>query len=117
MLVRKYKYYIVDKNDILNPILVRFSAYSRIWAEYNLKRYFNSEYYEVLSGRIAKKYKFKIRSISPRKRINTYHYPSSHNISNQKRKTYRTIQRRKKTKLKEIGRTCKQSPVPYCSKN
>lgn len=120
MLVRKDRYYIVDKTDILKPVLIRFASYSRIWAKYNLRRYFNSGYYEVLSGRVAKKYKLKIHTFNTckfRVWISIYYYPDSHNITRQKRKTYRTIQRRKKIKLNEIGRTCKQSPVPYCSKN
>ena len=94
MQVEKHKFYIVDTTDILNPILVRFYSWSKKWAKYNLKRYFNPNYHRVISGKVAIKYGLKIVKLSKVKFriwITKYHYPASHNTSNQKRKTYRTM--------------------------
>jgi len=119
MEVHKNRYYIVDTTDILSPVLVRFYSWSRRWAKYNLKRYFNPNYHRVISGKVALKYELRIVHIGRVKFriwITKYHYPASHNTSNQKRKTYRTIQRRKKKKLEETGRTTAISVQNYYSK-
>ena len=119
MRVHRNRFYIVDTTDILNPVLVRFYSWSRIWGNYNLKRYFNLNYHRVISGKIAIKYKLKIVSLKQTKFriwITKYHYPASHNTSNQRRKTYRTIQRRKKKRLAKTGRTTAISVQNYFSK-
>jgi len=93
---------------MLNPILFRVEFYSRAWAQRNLIKHFPDKDVEVVKGKVAKRYGLKIAKMRfPKHKriyITTYQYPASHS-SDQRKKTFRTIQRRKKRKFKETGST------------
>lgn len=107
-------WYIVDLYDIRRPRIIRThfadEKSARIIIRKKLKN--NTIRYDVISGKRAKKLKMQfVDKVRAKKmeiseghgmigqlRITKYHYPETHDQNQQRRKTFRTIARRKKKK-------------------
>lgn len=110
----EHLWYIVDLYDIGRPRLIRTPFADKKSARIIIRKklYNNTLRYDVISGKRAKKLKMQFvgkgtaRKVAVTEgsktighvRLTKYHYPETHSQSKQRRKTFRTIARRKKKK-------------------
>ena len=105
MKLKSYFYYIVDLKNLSDIRIIRIAFWSRLGAEVFLKYRLNlgrdKAQFHIVKGNRLKAMGFYLANFRVRRKYDIkYNYPPNYQTE-QRMKTFRTLQRRKKRKLKK----------------